>query len=139
DDPTAPRTLADLRGRPAGTLPSSFAERILDGAGATVKTYEGGQNEIYADLALGRTDAVLLDEPITRYYGEIDPALRVVDGSFGEIRYAIALSRDDAALAGAVDDALIALARDGTLRTIYQRWGPWNAETAALLGDAYEP
>ncbi|HEX5746181.1 MAG TPA: ABC transporter permease subunit [Archangium sp.] len=28
------------------------------------------------------------------------------------------------------------LARDGTLRRIYERWGLWNAETAQLLGDA---
>lgn len=135
DDAGAARTLADLRGRPAGTLPGSLAERILAGAGATVRTYEGGQNEIYADLALGRTDAVLLDEPITRYYAEIDPALRVVDGAFGEVRYAIALPRGDTTLAAAVDDALAALARDGTLRAIYERWGLWNPETAALLGD----
>lgn len=135
DDRRAPQALGDLAGRLVGTLPGSLAERILSRAGAVVRTYEGGQNEIYADLALGRTDAVLLDGPITRYYAEIDPALRVVDGAFGEVRYAIAIRRDDAALAAAVDDALAALARDGTLRRIDERWGLWNAETAALLGD----
>lgn len=135
-DTAAPAALADLAGRSAGTLPGTLAERILGRAGAVVRTYEGGQNEIYADLALGRTDAVLLDGPITRYYGEIDPALRVVEGAFGEVRYAVALRRDDGALAAAVDDALAGLARDGTLRRIYERWGLWNAETAALLGDA---
>lgn len=135
DDAHAPRTLAELRDRPVGTLPGSLAERILARADAAVRSYEGGQNEIYADLALGRTDAVLLDAPITRYYAEIDPKLRVVDGAFGEVRYALAVRRDDAALAAAIDDALGALARAGTLRHIYERWGLWNAETAALLGD----
>ncbi len=135
DDAHAPRTLAELRDRPVGTLPGSLAERILTRADAAVRSYEGGQNEIYADLVLGRTDAVLLDAPITRYYAEIDPKLRVVDGAFGEVRYAVAVRRDDDALAAAIDDALGALARAGTLRHVYERWGLWNAETAALLGD----
>ncbi len=134
-DDAAPRSLEEVRGRPVGTLPGSLAERILSRNGALVRTYEGGQNEIYADLALGRTDAVLLDGPITRYYAEIDPRLRVIDGAFGEVRYAIAARREDATLTTALDAALAALARDGTLRRIYERWGLWNAETAALLGD----
>ncbi|HEY2388559.1 MAG TPA: ABC transporter substrate-binding protein/permease [Candidatus Binatia bacterium] len=135
DDGGAPRGLDDVRGRPVGTLPGSLAERILGRSGALVRTYEGGQNEIYADLALGRTDAVLLDAPITRYYAEIDPRLRVLDGSFGEVRYAIATRREDEALTAALNDVLDRLARDGTLRRIYERWGLWNPETAALLGD----
>jgi polar amino acid transport system substrate-binding protein len=91
---------------------------------------------------------VLLDEAITRYYGEIDGAIEVLPASFGEVRYAIASPRDDEALGHALDEAVVALAADGTLRTIYERWGLWNAPTATLLGadprpqravaDAYE-
>ncbi|HZA12883.1 MAG TPA: ABC transporter substrate-binding protein/permease [Myxococcaceae bacterium] len=134
-DPNAPRTLAELKGRPVGTLPGSLAERILQHEGAEVKTYDGGQNEIYEDLLLGRTAAVLLDEPITRYYGEIHPDLSVLPGAFGEVRYAIAVRRGDDALRAALDEALAALASDGTLRTIYERWGLWNPQSARLLGD----
>src|SRR5262249_48327995 len=139
-DAGAPRTLEALRGRKVGTLPGSLAERILQRAGADVRGYEGGQGEIFDDLRLGRTDAVLLDEAITRYYGEIDPAIEVVVGTFGEVRYAIASPRGDEQLGAAIDRALDALAQDGTLRRIYQRWGLWNAETAQLLGgDARGP
>ena len=134
-DANAPRTLAGLRGRRVGTLPSSAAERILRGAGAEVATYEGGQDDVYNDLRLGRTDAVLLDETVSTYFGAVDPALEVLPESFGEVRYAIAIRTGDTALLRAVDAALGALARDGTLRAIYERWGIWNAETAALLGD----
>src|SRR6185436_13051620 len=105
-DASAPRTLEALRGRKVGTLPGSLAERILTRAGADVRTYEGGQDEIYTDLRLGRTDAALLDEPATRYYGEIDPALELVPGSFGEVRYAIALPRGDENLRAALDTAI---------------------------------
>jgi polar amino acid transport system substrate-binding protein len=135
-DAHAPRTLAALRGRRVGTLPSSAAERILRAAGAEVATYEGGQDDVYNDLRLGRTDAVLLDETVSTYFGAVDPALAVLPDSFGEVSYAIAIRIGDTALLRAVDDALGALAREGTLRAIYERWGIWNAETAALLGDA---
>ncbi len=135
-DAGAPRTLAALDGRAAGTLPGSLAERILRRAGAEVRTYDGGQNEIYADLLLGRTDAVLLDAPISLYYGEIEPGLEAVEaGDLGEVRYAIALRHEDASLRDALDIALGRLAADGRLRAIYERWGLWNAATAALLGD----
>lgn len=135
DDAKAPRTLAALRGRPVGTLPGSLAERILRRAGAEVRTYDGGQNEIYADLLLGRTDAVLLDAPISLYYGEIEPALEGIAGDFGEVRYAIAVPLGEQRLQAALDAAIGTLAADGRLRALYERWGLWNPETAALLGD----
>jgi polar amino acid transport system substrate-binding protein len=134
-DGAAPRTFAALSGRRVGTLPGSLAERILHRAGADVRTYESGQDAIYADLLLGRTDAVLLDAPATRYYGEIQPELELVPGDFGEVRYAVAVRLGDDALLAAIDGALGALATDGTLRRIYERWGLWNPATAALLGD----
>src|SRR4051812_2117568 len=74
-DGNAPRTLEALRGRRVGTLPGSLASRILERAGAEVRTYDGGQNEIYEDLRLGRTDAVLLDDPIAHYYGDLEEPL----------------------------------------------------------------
>lgn len=136
-DKAAPRTLEALKGRRAGTLPGSLAERILKRAGAEVSTYESGQDAIYADLKLGRIDAVLLDEPATRYYGEVEPDLEVVPGDFGEVRYAVAVRLGDDTLLAAVNDKLDALGKDGTLRHIYERWGIWNQQTAALLGDSH--
>lgn len=132
-DATAPRTLEAVKGRRVGTLPGSLAERILKRAGADVRTYEGGQNDIYDDLRLGRTDAVLLDFPITRYYGEIEPALEVVPGAFGEVQYAIALRPGDEKLKAAINAALEALASDGTLGRIYGDWGLWNPATEKLF------
>jgi polar amino acid transport system substrate-binding protein len=134
-DAGAPRSLDAVRGRRVGTLPGSLAERILRRSGADVRTYESGQDAIYADLELGRTDAVLLDAPATLYYGALQPDLEVVDGDFGEVRYAVAVRLGDDSLLTAVDSAIDALGRDGTLRRIYERWGLWNPHTAKLLGD----
>jgi polar amino acid transport system substrate-binding protein len=134
-DPAAPRTLEALRGKRVGTLPGSLAERIARRAGADVRTYEGGQDELYDDLARARTDAVLIDEPIARYYGELDEALETVRGDFGVVQYAAAVRLDDAARRDALDAALGALAADGSLRRLYERWGLWSPATAALLDD----
>lgn len=134
-DDKAPRSLEALAGRVVGSLPGSMAARIAERAGAEVRTYEGGQDEIYADLKLGRLDAVLLDAPVAHYYGDLDEAFEAVPGDFGVVAYAVAVRPDDTALLGQVNDALGALARDGTLRALYERWGLWNARTAALLGD----
>ena len=134
-DTRAPHALSELKGRPVGTLPSTLAERILQREGAEVKTYDGGQDDIYADLKLGRSDAVLLDDPITQYYGAIEPDLEVVPGSFGEVYYSVAVRLGDEPLRDALDTALGELAREGELRRIYERWGLWNPQTAELLGD----
>ena len=147
-DGKAPRTLEALQGRKVGTLPGSLAERILTRAGADVRGYDGGQNEIYDDLKLGRTDAVLLDEAISKYYGDIDPGIETIALKLGEVRYAVASPLDDEVMGAAIDHAIDQLAADGTLRAIYERWGLWNPETAGLfhadpqpraaIADAYE-
>lgn len=134
-DVSAPRSLEQVQGRAVGTLPGSLAERILVRAQARVRSYDGGQDEIYQDLLLKRTDAVLLDDPITQYYGAIEPGLEVVDGSFGEVSYAVAVRDQNMKLA--VDAALGELAQDGSLRRIYEKWGLWNAQTAALFADEH--
>lgn len=134
DDDHAPRSLDDVKGRPIGCLPGSMAQRMLDGRGADTRAYDV-QDDIYRDIVLGRTQGALADEPIAHYYGDIDHRLRTLPSSHGELRYVIAFRLPDTALRDAVQTALTELTNDGTLRAIYERWGMWNAETAAFLGD----
>ena len=95
-DAGAPRTMDALKGRKVGTLPGSMAARILERVGAEVRTYDGGQDEIYDDLKLGRTDAVLLDGPVALYYADIDrTAFEVLPESFGRVEYAAVFSLAD--------------------------------------------
>lgn len=138
NDPGAPATLADLRGRRVGTLPGTLAERMLRAAGAEVRTYEGGQEDPYRDLALGRTDAVLLDAPVALYYGE-RPELITLPSGIGEVRYTVVARAGDRGLREAVDTALESLVRDGTLPALLQRWGLWTEETGRTLGVADGP
>jgi polar amino acid transport system substrate-binding protein len=135
-DAAAPRTLEALKGRKVGTLPGSLAERIARRFEADVRTYDGGQDEIYDDLKLGRTDAVILDEVIARYYGELDDVFETVHGDFGVVEYAIAARLDDQSRVDDLNRGLGSLIADGSLRALYERWGLWTPDTAKLLGDS---
>ena len=132
-DAHAPSTLADLRGRPAGTLSGTLAERMLRAAGADIRTYDGGQEDPYKDLLLERIDAVLLEAPVSLYYGEL-PGLTTLPTSMGETRYAVVTRKGDVALQHQLDAALAALIADGTVPRILARWGLWTEETARVLG-----
>jgi polar amino acid transport system substrate-binding protein len=124
------RDLASLRGLRVGTLANSQAWDLLLGAGAVAVPYEG-VDEPFADLAAGRTDAVLMDDIIADRYAPRHAGLRVV-GDVAEGRYAAAVRADDAALARALDDALGALVVRGTLHDILARYRLDNARQAGL-------
>lgn len=128
-------SLQDLRGKSVGTLRDSSAHRMLQSLeGVEIRPYDD-QVHPYDDLEIERTDAVLLDEMIELYYGRPRQGLKVVGEPIGEVRYGIAVRKGNPALLSAVDAALDRLVREGTLRTILERWNLWNGKTAALLGD----
>jgi polar amino acid transport system substrate-binding protein len=115
--------LSSLKGRKVGTLANSFAYELL--RGATDPVVYTGVEEPYADLVVGRTDAVLLDDIIATRYGVPKPELRVV-GDVREGYYAIAVRPADEDLHEALDGALAAITRRGELRQIVERSRLWN-------------
>jgi polar amino acid transport system substrate-binding protein len=114
-------SLGELRGRRVGTLGASLAYDTLMAAGADVVLYEG-QEEPYADLARGRTDAVLLDDIIAQRYATRFPELATA-GDVREGVYAIAARRGADSLMNAIDGALGDMIRTGELRAILARAG----------------
>jgi polar amino acid transport system substrate-binding protein len=131
------RDLGSLRGRRVGTLANSQAWDLLLAAGALAIPYEG-VDEPFADLAAGRTDAVLMDDIIVDRYAPRHPGLRVA-GDVAEGRYAAAVRADDRALARALDDALGALLESGKLRNILARYRLDNPRQAGLAVAAAPP
>lgn len=105
-----------------GTLPSSFAESLLRNAGARVATYDGGQGDLFDDLLLGRTQAVLVDEPVARYYGAVHEALAVAP-SEAATRYRGVVSRDPSPLRDAILASVDQVLASGEAARIYARWG----------------
>ena len=131
------RGLASLRGLRVGTLANSQAWDLLLAAGAVALPYEG-VDEPFADLAAGRTDAVLMDDIIADRYAPRHAGLRVV-GDVAEGRYAAALRPVDAALAHTLDEALGGLITRGMLREILGRYRIDNARQAGLASETAPP
>ncbi|MBX9787872.1 MAG: ABC transporter substrate-binding protein/permease [Pirellulales bacterium] len=125
-------TLDDCRDRTVGTLAASAAERLLAASEFTNIVAYDGQVEPYLDLELGRVDAVLLDSPITTYYGRTNPKFAFLPAPQGQVEYVLAVARGDEALAAALDVALGEVIRNGQLREILRRWRLWNPAQAAL-------
>ena len=132
-------SLADLKGKIAGTLKASLAQRILEREGGIeVRSYEN-QNNAYDDLAIGRLQAVLMDWPIAVYYSKPNPKLKFTGASIEYMEYGIAVRKDEPALLEQVNEALLALIRAGEMRRIYEKWGIWNEETDKLFAKLGNP
>ncbi len=134
-DATGLDSVPALRGHVVGTLKDTLSQRLLEQAGGiTLRSYDDETNA-YSDLANGRLDAVMLDEPIALYYAMPDPRLKLVGGPIGALSYGIAIAKGHDALRARIDGGLDALRRDGTLRRILQRWAMWTPEMASFTGD----
>ncbi|MFZ5892250.1 MAG: ABC transporter substrate-binding protein/permease [Myxococcota bacterium] len=128
----APYTdLDSLRGKRVGTLNQTVAHDLLKQRPLEVVLYEG-QEEPYFDLEKGRSEAVLLDHVIADRYGCVRPSLRCLPGDVAQGRYVIGMTRSQAQLTRAVDDALDGMLRDGELERILARYKLWDARQREL-------
>lgn len=128
------RSVDDLKGREAGTLAGTLAERMLREAGANVRTYQG-QIEPYEDCEFNRIDAVLLDLPIVKYYADPRqrPGLRWVGEPVGLGEYAVFVAPGQEKLKAALDGALGRMLKDGRLAAILRKWHLWDDRQWALV------
>jgi polar amino acid transport system substrate-binding protein len=129
-----PLALADLGGRRVATLGATLAYDLLQRAqaehGVIPVTYEDDVHP-YTDLAIGRVDAVLLDEVLARRGVRRNPGLlNVPTGSVGH--YVGILSPANAALRDEMNDILRQAMADGRLEAIFRRWDMWNEDQPRL-------
>lgn len=123
--------MIDLKGRRVGTLEASLAQRILKEQKFPLEIVPYTEEvHAYGDLALGRVDAVLLDEPVALYYAKPNVALKLVGDPIGHVEYGIAMRKGSSELNHRVSVALEKLIRNGTIRTILEKWNLWNSLTA---------
>jgi polar amino acid transport system substrate-binding protein len=88
----------------------------------------------FADLDAGRLDAVFIDLPIAAYYAlpPIDDKLKLAGPPVDPGYYGIAFTPNNTALASAINGAIAAMARDGTLGRIYRKWNLMNTAQAKI-------
>jgi polar amino acid transport system substrate-binding protein len=129
------RTLADLRGRRVATLGATLAYDLLVKAqadhGVVPVTYEDDVHP-YSDLALGRVDAVVLDEVLAARGVRRNPELVNQPADLGVGHYVGVLGPDQSALRDRIDATLRDAMRDGRLEAVFRRWDMWNADQPRL-------
>ena len=81
-------------------------------------------NEAFMDLEAGRTDAIVVDEVLARYYMKLRGAenYKVLEDNFGEEEYGIGVRKSDAVLLEKINAALEEMKTDGTYDEIKDRW-----------------
>lgn len=127
--------LEGLEGKVVGTLKASLAERILIEHGdIKVKTYDSEASS-YEDLKNGRLEAVLIDEPVAKYYAGWNPALKLTGKPIGEVVYGIVMRKQDTLLHKQINTAITKLITSGKLREILEQWDMWNYMVELYLDD----
>jgi polar amino acid transport system substrate-binding protein len=129
------RTLADLRGRRVGTLGGTMAyEILLQGErqhGLEAVSYDDDVHP-YSDLLLGRIDGVLLDNVLAERRRKTMAGITIQPQAVATSHYVGVLAPRNAPLRDSIDEILRAAMRDGTLETIFRKWGVWNGDQRAL-------
>jgi polar amino acid transport system substrate-binding protein len=128
-------SLASLKGRRVATLGATLAYDILVAAeaehGIAIVTYEDDVHP-YSDLALGRVDAVVLDEVLAKKGVSRDTSLVNQTADLGTGFYVGLLSPSQTVLRDRVDAILRQAMRDGRLEAIFRRWNMWNDDQPRL-------
>jgi polar amino acid transport system substrate-binding protein len=129
------RTLADLKGRRVATLGATLAFELLMRAqadhGVIPITYDEDVHP-YSDLALGRVDAVLLDDVLAERRVRQNPGLTNQSTDVGVGYYVGILAPENAALRDRIDGILKQAMQDGRLEAIFRRWQMWNDDQRRL-------
>lgn len=124
------------RKRRVGVLSASAADDYIRqhyGKDVEVVPYDGNTDAM-GDVEFGRIDATLQDTPIAAFYAPKFTKLKKVGTPVGRGYYVIFARKDETALVGALNAALIRLYRDGTLERIYRRYDIWDEAQAELAG-----
>lgn len=129
--------LADVAGKRVGVLKASLSYDLLSEMGTVdIATYNTEVNG-FDDLINGRLHAVLFDQPVALYYGKPREAggIRFIDEDIGAVSYGFVVDARQPGLLEQINAILTDMRETGRLRTILERWGLWNAQTAREFGD----
>lgn len=122
------KTLADMRGKILGLQAGSSAADALDGAAefkATLKDVVEFKENLTAlmDLEIKGVSGVLMDIGVAQQViARGDKPFVIMEESVASEKYGIGFRKRDVALRDAVQDALLAMVKDGTMKTLDMKW-----------------
>jgi polar amino acid transport system substrate-binding protein len=136
------RTLADLTGRRVATLGGTMAYDLLLAAerthGITAVSYDDDVHP-YSDLALGRVDAVVLDNVLADRAMRRNTGLHTHGDALAVGHYIVITAPENTALRDQVDRILRDAMRTGALEAIFRKWNVWNDDQRALYARVLDP
>ncbi|WP_020610991.1 amino acid ABC transporter substrate-binding protein [Sediminispirochaeta bajacaliforniensis] len=119
---------SDLAGKVVGLQMGSSSEVALNNDAEVaaslgdVKKYSNNV-EALLDLAAGRTDAVIVDEIVGRYYISKKPGIyEVISDDFGSETYGVGIRKSDVKLKQELDKVLDEMKADGSADEISRKW-----------------
>src|SRR5690554_315758 len=121
-------TLADFAGKKLGLQAGSSANDALDSAAefkaslGEVMAFDDNMTALM-DLELGGVDVVLMDEIVARFYiQQRSKNYKVLDEALAGEEYGVGFRKEDQELMKKFEETLIAMAEDGTMAAISERW-----------------
>lgn len=122
---TTIKTPDDLKGKIVGVQLGSTSEeamKSIERSMQSVKRYDKN-TEALQDLAIGRTQAVVVDELVGRYYiKEHSDKYRILDKELTKEPIAVGFRKDDTELKNKFNKVLKEMSKDGTLEKISKKW-----------------
>jgi polar amino acid transport system substrate-binding protein len=135
------RNLAALRGRRIATLGGTIAYDLLLSAqtehGIVPVSYDDDVHP-YSDLAIGRVDAVLLDNVLAARAMRRSEGLYTQSEPVALSHYIIITAPQNAELRDRINDVLRRAMVDGRLEAIFKKWHVWNEDQPALYASLQE-
>ncbi len=92
-----------------------------------VERYKTGADAVEA-LKTGKVTAVIIDNEPAKSFVNANEGLKILDGSYAEEDYAIAINKADTELLEKVNAALKKLTEDGSIAKIVNKYIPANAD-----------
>ena len=137
DDSTI-KTLADLKGKNVGVQVATSAVELLqddsdEGQAKLAATFKNlNQYDTYttafADLKAGAIDAIAIDSTAASFYMKDNAGFHVLDETLSTEEYAIGFRVSDTKLRDQVNEALNALAKNGTVAKIAAKYPEIEAQ-----------
>lgn len=136
-----PTSIKVLEGYTVGTGTGYLAQTIMQGdAKINIKAYDG--NIAFSDLVQKKLDAFFLDSPIAVYYilgsgpgATPIPQLKLLGKPIYTDNYYCGFKKGNpnaTKLLPKINQAFDVLKKNGTLKTIYQKWQMWNDQQAEI-------
>lgn len=122
------RTLDDVGGKKVAIQNGSTASDAIDANKEfkdSLKELAKVDDNVQAllDLKVGGSDAVVMDEVVARYYVEKEPeTYMILESTLADEEYVIGFRKGEDALCEEINKHLKAMAEDGTLKTLSEKW-----------------